>query len=51
MNPENGLYNRYNLYIGYLIKEMEYDFDSIVNEQHDISRILSEITKKEYCHH
>jgi len=43
MNPENGLYDRYNLYVGYLINEKGYNFERIVQEKPDMEKILNEI--------
>jgi hypothetical protein len=43
MNPENGLYDKYNLYVTYLIERKEYTFYKIVQEQPSLEKILSEI--------
>ena len=46
MNPKNGLYNKYNLYITYLIEKKGFNFEKIVNEKPELEKILREITEK-----
>lgn len=40
MNPENGLYHKYHLFIAYLIDKEGYSFDRIINEKPDLERTL-----------
>ena len=42
MNPENGLYDRYNLYIFILIKHKGYSFKKIIQEKPDLEKTLIE---------
>lgn len=46
MNPKNGLYDKYNLYVHYLIEKKGYNFERIINEQPDIEKTLSELIEK-----
>jgi hypothetical protein len=46
MNPKSGLYDKYNLYIRYLIEEKGYNFERIVQEQPDIEKSLEELMGK-----
>jgi hypothetical protein len=43
MDPQNGLYDRYNLLIAYLIEVKGYSFEEIVKSQVDIDGIFLEI--------
>lgn len=43
MNPENGLYDKYHLYVGYLIDHKGYNFERIVQEQPELEKIMNEI--------
>ena len=42
MDPKNGLYNKYHLYIAYLMDKKEYTFEQIVAEQPELEAILQE---------
>lgn len=46
MNPKNGLYDKYNLYIGYLIEQKKYDLERIIKEQPSIEVTLKEMITK-----
>lgn len=46
MNPKSGLYDKYNLYISYLIEQQGYNFERIVKEQPDLEKSLKEINRK-----
>tara|TARA_R110002073_G_scaffold15279_2_gene60581 strand:- start:2 stop:709 length:708 start_codon:yes stop_codon:yes gene_type:complete len=41
MNPENGLYDRYNLYISFLIERKDYSFSRLVEEKIDLEEVLT----------
>jgi len=43
MNPENGLYDKYHFYVGYLIENKGYNFERIVQEQPELEEIMNEI--------
>lgn len=43
MNPQNGLYDRYNLYISRLFKEKGFDFQKVLKEQPDLEQTLNEL--------
>jgi hypothetical protein len=46
MNPANGLYDKYQLYIAYLMEEKGYRFPQIVQAQPDLAKTLAEITEQ-----
>jgi len=46
MNPGNGLYVKYHLYIAYLIEEKGYRFSTIVEIQPELEKTLAEIMEK-----
>lgn len=43
MNPKNGLYDRYHLYVGYLMEQKGYSFRKIVKDKPDMEEVLAEI--------
>lgn len=43
MNPSNGLYDKYNLYVCYLIEGKGFNFEEIVVKQPDIEETLKEL--------
>ncbi len=43
MNPENGLYDRYNLYISFLIERKGYSFNRLIEEKLDLEEVLAGI--------
>ena len=43
MNPSNGLYDKYHLYVRYLIEGKGMDFESILKEQPDMDLALNEL--------
>jgi hypothetical protein len=46
MNPKSGLYDKYNLYISYLIDHKGYNFEQIIQEQPDLNKSLDELMRK-----
>ena len=45
MNPENGLYDRYTLYVAYLLETKGFTFSQLLEEQPDMTTTLDEITQ------
>lgn len=45
MNPANGLYSKYHLYIAYLMEKKNYSFLDIVKEQPDLESVLKELVE------
>lgn len=45
MNPKNGLYDKYHLYVGYLIEEKGYDFEMLVSEQPEMAKTLDDLIR------
>lgn len=46
MNPENGLYDKYNLYVCFLLEKRGLDFYGLVEEKPDLAKTLEEIRNK-----
>jgi hypothetical protein len=45
MDPSNGLYDKYHLYVGYLMEEKGYDFERLLEERPNIDSTLNRIDR------